>query len=1460
MDKKVIHRVFEKMAAVNPLHIAVDDGTYRLTYADLNRQANRLAHLLRAVGCSKGTIINVLVPSSIQTIISMLSIFKSGGIYLPMDLSFSPQRMEQIFRGTFNGILIVTQAAKEDMLGIMKKLGINSCRLIVLDGMGDAGLHEVGEKGCTPADLASDETWEQDPDVEVRGEDSNYIFYTSGSTGAGKPIVGAHASLSHFIHWEIGEFDIDQTFRVSQLAQTTFDAILREVFVALISGGTLYIPPADVKSNPAHLMDWICRSEITIMHCVPSLFRVLTRELSATSGEGKDKHDLRHLKYILMGGEILYARDILNWREKAGDNITLVNIYGATETTLIKTFHRIGEVQENPSQIIPVGKPISNTTIAIIKDDRICRIGESGEIYIKTPFASKGYYNDPVLTATCFVQNPLEKEKRDIVYRTGDLGRYLPDGNVEVLGRLDNQAKINGVRVELGEVERAMLRQDNVTECVVTVYRSDDNLSSLIAYYTGERIEEQRLRQSLSLLLNTQIIPSYFVYLDEFPLNMNGKIDKRSLPVPEEVIMGGVNFQEPMSELEMTLADIWKELLGLKRVGRNISFFTIGGHSLRAIQLTARIEKKLGVNIKIADVFLYDTIQELAIFISRNGKQIYRPIPQYPEQPDYPLSPSQRRIWILSQFRESNIAYNISDTYIFEGGLDPDAFDQALRMLVARHDSLRTVFREDHLGNIRQQVLPAVEASFRLIRQDLHNSPDIEGSLRSLIREARNEAFDLAATGLIRARLYQLGDQRWAFAYTMHHIISDHLSMAVLIKELLFIYNALAEGITPELPPLRIQYKDYTLWQHEQLQDAMNDHKTYWLGKLEGHLPILSLPLDKPRPAYKTFNGDIAGRTISTEALSALKDLLREQDATLFMGLLALVKTLLFRYTGQQDLIVGSPVAGRAHWELEDQIGLYLNTLALRTRLEESDSYLDLLGKVKTTTLEAYDHQLYPLDDLLDALQLQRDMSRSALFDVLIDLHDIRGLEKDQHLGNVKVSMYKDIQHVVSKFDLTFMFMESDAGLYLALEYNTDLFERATIQRMCDHLEQLLQSVVALPEAPIVRVDYISEPERAQLLDVFGRSEMMEVAGRDLLSLIRDQARLHPEAVALRQGSRSLSYKELDEQSGRLAGYLLNEGGMKRGDQVGILMDRSMWMITGIVGIWKAGGAYVPVDPDYPRARKEFIVQDAGLKILLTTTDHIFDLDYYTGTIIALDVLNSEYPALSHDELIDPHQLAYVIYTSGSTGMPKGCGITHGNLSNYVGWANGYYFQGDKPASFGLYTSLSFDLTVTSIFCTLTQGGVLRIYEQTAELSEVLEDSFGEGSGIDSIKLTPSHISYMKHLGLRSGTMHRAIVGGEQVTEEHVRILKEINPGIEIYNEYGPTETTVGCVVAQLSEGLPVVIGRPIAGTRVYVLTEEGELCPVGVAGEICIGGAGADGLEVCGRSVLRRRPDVPDG
>ncbi|SKA47945.1 amino acid adenylation domain-containing protein, partial [Chitinophaga eiseniae] len=1105
MSKKAIHAVFEQVAQTRPSAIAIESGKEHITYQALNILANRIAFLLQQAGAGKDNIVNIVMPSSVPYVGALLAVLKRGSIFLPVDLSFPKKRLEQVLTETFDGIAIVAAAWKDDFLLLAAEMNIVVVSLIVIDDTNIPVLLTRKNEDWDVFKTSPAVEWDHNPHLEVNGEESCYIYYTSGSTGKAKAIVGKNVSLSHFIHWQIREFNIDAGCRVTQLAQVTFDASLRDIFVALIAGGTLCIPDTATKGTPALLLRWLEQQRITIIHCVPSLFRVLTQERAATANV-----HLEQLKYIFTAGEMLYGKDIVEWRKYEGEQAEIVSFYGPTETTMIKTFYRIGP--KLPAGKIPAGIPISNTVVAVIDNDRRCAPGETGEIYIKTPFATKGYYNNPALTSEYFVQNPLQQDVTDIVYKTGDLGRLLPDGNIEIVGRADNQVKINGIRLELEEVELAILQQEQVTSVVVKAHHEKDNSLMLAAYYTGAPIAAESFHAFLAPLLNKSFIPSYFIHLEAFPLNKNGKVDRSALFLPGPGDGQDDAADRPQGETEERVAAQWKAILGNESLGRNTSFFASGGNSLKALLLLSRIKRDLGVSLKITDILGLPTIREQAAFIDNSLHTGFEAIPIVAGQASYPVSAAQRRIWVLSQFEEGNTAYNIPGACTFENAPDIPALEYAFTSMLSRHESLRTVFRDEGSDGIRQFILEAGSIRFRIGNEDFREEKDVLQKLTDFSAAP----FDLTTGPLLRAGLFRTGQEEWVFVCCMHHIISDGWSVNVFIRELLHFYDAFLHQRKPSLSPLRIQYKDYAAWQQAQLlkDENENGHKLFWLQLLEGELPVLDLATDKLRPAIKTFRGDIVKQEISSANLARIKTSVARNNSTLFTHLLSLVNILLFRYTNQEDIIIGCPVAGRQHTDLEDQIGVYVNMLPVRLRFSGSDAFSAILGKANSVTMAALEHQHYPFDVLVDSLNLKRDTSRNPIFDVALVVHDY---VKPQASADetLHVKAFEGISRNFSKFDLTFNFQETAAELRLNIEYNTDLFYRDTIIRMGKHFLQLLEVALSAPETAVGKLDYLSSTEKDYLRHVLDNSAVPYPATATVTSLFESQVAATPDNIAV---------------------------------------------------------------------------------------------------------------------------------------------------------------------------------------------------------------------------------------------------------------------------------------------------------------------------------------------------------
>ncbi|MBB5624270.1 amino acid adenylation domain-containing protein, partial [Pedobacter cryoconitis] len=1118
-DKTMIS-FFEEQVEKTPDQIALIFNQTELTYRELNAKSNQLANYLQQKYQVQGDdLIAVMLERSEMMVIAILAIFKSGGAYVPIDPDYPKERVDFILADCSSKVLLNAQELK----------------------------------------LFAEEDEEYDTRnlIPVYGPDNlAYVIYTSGSTGKPKGTMIEHRGMLNHLLAMVDELELNSTSRIAQNASFTFDISVWQLLNAVIIGGCTVIYDQATILDPLLFIESVISNEITILQVVPSYLKIMLDIID------QDKRlDLNGLKYLLVTGEAVNQQLLKRWFN-IFPAIKVVNAYGPAEAADDITLYIMDKAPETVN--IPVGKPIQNMKIYILdRLQNLCPIGLSGEIYVSGIGVGRAYLNDQEKTAYSFMIDPFQIETGVRMYRTGDHGRWNAEGNVEFIGRKDEQVKIRGYRIELGDIENALLQHPQIEETAVIAKKEKNDEKSLVAYLVSNgKLNIEELRIYLGGLLPAYMLPAYFIELDEMPLNANGKVDKKILLEVEGSDMNsGILFVAPRNQTELKLTGIWGDVLGIpaNKISIKDNFFDIGGHSLKATRLVSQIHKEFGVKIALKDLFNASVLETQAFLIQQSSKTSLDVIPVVSLQSDYPLSSSQRRLWVLSQFEEGNIAYNMPGIHVFVGKLDQLAFEFSFQSLLERHEILRTLFREDQHGEIRQTVLSLEEAAFGITYQDLREENNQQEKIRTLVQKELTRPFDLAAGPLVRAGLLQTENNKWVFIYTMHHIISDGWSMNILISELLHFYNTYSTGQTPALSPLRIQYKDYAGWQQQQLSgESLIAHRDYWLEQFAGEIPVLDLPADSIRPTVKTYHGGFVNQTIDSSASKGLKHLIQEQGGTLFMGLLAVVNVLLHRYSGQEDLIVGSPIAGRENIDLEDQIGFYVNTLALRSRFKGTDSFKDLLDHVKQVTLDAYAHQVFPFDELVDALQLQRDMSRSPLFDVMLVLQNNGGgNEKEQQLGELSISAYEGGENQTSRFDLTFDFIEIGEEIQFSVNYNSDIFSRDSAIGFAAHLKHLLGTIVASPDQAIGKLDYLFAAEKAILLDAFNTTTVAYPEDKTITALFEAQVNSTPEHTALVFGDISLSYRELNARANQFGAYLQGKYSIAAGDLVGIKLERS---------------------------------------------------------------------------------------------------------------------------------------------------------------------------------------------------------------------------------------------------------------------------------------------------------------
>ncbi|MFJ4246540.1 non-ribosomal peptide synthase/polyketide synthase [Streptomyces iakyrus] len=1398
-----VHELIAERAVTSPDAVAVVAGGESLTYGGLMARANRLAHLLRGMGVGAESVVGLCLARGVDMVAAMVAVWQAGGAYVPLDPEYPADRLEFMLADAGVQVVVGERSLVE---GLPVEQGV---------WLDDPAVRDF--LASLPAEA---------PETTVSAGQLAYVIYTSGSTGRPKGVQVAHGSVVGMVSALAPVLDAGPGVRMLQFASFSFDAAVLDVAVTLASGGVLVVATSEERAEAALLTSMLRAEAVRAASVVPSLLGVL------------DPEEVPGVETLLLGAERLTEPVARAW----SSGRRLVNTYGPTESTVMVT---TGVVDPDLLTGAPaIGAPVANARLYVL-DDRLnpVPVGVAGEVYIAGPQVARGYRGRPDLTAERFIADPITADGTRM-YRSGDRARWLPDGQLDFVGRADSQVKVRGFRVEPGEIEAVLADHPQVRTAVVAAF-GDEEDRRLVAYLvpadqTAGIPSVADLRSYAGSRLPAFMIPSAFVELAALPLTPNGKLDRAALPDPVQNARAEGDFAAPGTATEVLLADIWAQLLGLERVGVTDNFFELGGHSLLATQIVSRVRDVFGTDIPVAAMFDHPTVAGLAGVLAAATPGATAPAWTVVSRDDaLPLSFAQQRLWFLDQLEPGSVEYNLPMYLPWDGDLDVAILGKALTEVVTRHEVLRTRLVADADGVPHQVIDPPTEFVLPVV--------DLSGCAEP-VREAERLAFldtmapfRLADGPLVRATLIRLAEGQHLLALMMHHVVSDEWSARILRRELVALYEAFREGAPNPLSPLAVQYADFAAWQREWLDgEVLEGQLAYWTEQL-AEAPVLDLPTDRPRPPVRSTEGAMAPFTVSAETAEALRALSRSNGTTMFMTLLAAFNVLLGRYAEADDVVVGTPVANRNRAETEDLIGFFVNTLVLRGDLSGNPSFTELLGRVRQTALGAYAHQDVPFERLVDELVTERDRSRTPLFQVFFSYgtgegEEVRGTaDAEEYLGSAP-------GQVAAVFDLWLMLEESgDGTLKAGMQYSTALFDAATVERMAGHLVTLLDAVAADADREIAELPVLTAGERDAVVRGWNDTDV-EVSGvGGVHGLIAARAASAPDVVAVVAGGESVTYGGLMARANRMARHLRSTG-VGAESVVAVCVERGVDMVVAGLAVWLAGGAYLPLDPEFPSDRLEFMLDDSGAAVLvghqsvagglpLDSVESVVWLDD-AQTQAMLESLSSA----SLDVTCAADQLAYVLYTSGSTGRPKGVLVAQASLMNFLaGMAQRPGFDSDDVLL--AVTTWGFDIAGLELWLPLVAGGrvVVTDRETAADPGALAREL--ESSGASVMQATPVTWQMLIADGWAGLPGLVALCGGEALPDGLAHALVERVEGV--WNMYGPTETTIWSTCERVTPDGSLGIGSPVANTRVYVLDGRLEPVPVGVAGELFIGGLG---------------------
>jgi tyrocidine synthetase-3 len=1392
--EKSICQLFEEQVKLTPDKIAIKIDENSLTYSELNKQSNQIARLLKAQNIQNGSFVGILLDRSCEMIVSIIAVLKAGGAYLPIDPEYPEERIRYMIEDS--GAQIVLTQQKN-----YSKLTSSSLHDNFID------IYNI--------DLSHYET--SNLELNITSDSLAYVIYTSGSTGNPKGVLIDHKNVLNFVTGVANIIDFSVNKTILCLTTISFDIFVLETILPLLKGLSIEIADELVQRDASLLHNLLANKEVDMLQMTPSRLKLLMNYDSNLSM-------LENINDLMLGGEALPEELFFELRKKYKGKI--YNMYGPTETTVWSTIKDL--TLENK---VTIGRPIANTQVLILNKDGIIQpVGVVGEICIAGDGLSRGYYNNETLTLEKFVYNTDLNKK---IYKTGDLGKWLPDGDIQCLGRIDFQVKIRGYRIELEEIEKRLEQHSEITTAVVIAKEDKYGIYYLCAYYVSEGIiEQEKLVRFLAQSLPDYMIPSFFVRLDEIPLTPNGKTDRNALPEPERV--QNQTIIQPKNQTEEKMRHIWSRMLGIAElsISTETDFFSIGGHSLNATSLIAQINKLFNVQLPMKQLFETPNIKELSAFVDNSALSQHISITQAEFKNNYPASSSQKRLFILQQFEKNFTGYNMPAVIEITGSLNIEKVKGIFNIIYCRHESLRTTF-EFSSDNIVQKINDANELPLEILETTIDNELDLNDVIQKFVN-----SFDLANGPLFRVNIITLHKKKHFILIDMHHIVVDGLSQKILTDEFKHLYQGY------ELDKPLFQFKDFSEWQQKtEVIQQINSQQKYWKELFNEDIPILNLPNDYERPKTQNFEGKRIDFTVDSVDAEKIKILATNEGVSNFMLLLGLFKVFLARISGQEDIVVGVPVSGRRNHEIQQVVGMFVNTLPIRSKISMDLSFKSFLRELKSIIINAFENQDFKYDELLENLEIKRDPSRNPLFDVLFT-YEIDNFKSDE-IDGLNINCYPVVRNI-SKFDITLECKEINNGFNFQIEYATSLFKHDTILRFIGYYKQIIKSFIENPTGILSEADILSNEEKILVVNKFNATTTVFPKDKYIFEWFEEQAAKTPDNIAIQHGDRKITYKELSNKINSLTRLLVNRN-IAPDTTIGIVAERSIELIVGIYAILKSGVAYLPIDPKYPADRIKYILEDSETKLILCPSLNQLKIE---GNFEFIDINLNTTPDKNTVEVksdtLSLNSLAYVIYTSGSTGKPKGVMVEHSQLLNIA-----YTLNKDYPLNendkYLFKTPCIFDVSISEIFGWFFNGGSLVILENEAE-----KDPFGIMEAIHNYKIT--HINFVpslfnvfvdsisaKNIDYLSSLKY-VFLAGEAVSPSSVIRFLQFNTPTIVENLYGPTEATVyasGYPLNKWDSKREVPIGKPLANVGLFILNKYGQLQGIGIEGELCISGDG---------------------